>query len=86
MVENDQLGIRSNKGFYNYDDNGEKAIHTRDDNFLDLLKLQNSKEKKVENCFIFKMISVTIDFGLDLAPFHFKYSSFTTVCSSFFSQ
>ena len=46
MVENDQLGIRTNQGFYKYDDHGEKAIHTRDDHFLDLLKLQNSKEKK----------------------------------------
>lgn len=39
MVDNDQLGIRTNEGFYNYDDNGENAIHTRDDHFLDLLKL-----------------------------------------------
>ncbi|WKA59963.1 3-hydroxyacyl-CoA dehydrogenase family protein [Planococcus shenhongbingii] len=46
MVENDQLGIRTNQGFYNYDDHGEQAIHTRDDHFLDLLKLQNSKENK----------------------------------------
>ncbi|WP_170138893.1 3-hydroxyacyl-CoA dehydrogenase family protein [Oceanobacillus chungangensis] len=46
MVENDQLGIRTNQGFYKYDDNGEKAIHTRDDHFLDLLKLQNSKVSK----------------------------------------
>ncbi|QGS69368.1 hypothetical protein CV093_16945 [Oceanobacillus sp. 143] len=46
MVENDQLGIRTNQGFYKYDDHGEKAIHTRDDHFLDLLKLQNSKENK----------------------------------------
>ena len=48
MVENDQLGIRSNKGFYKYDDNGEKAIHTRDDNFLDLLKLIQQKEESKE--------------------------------------
>lgn len=46
MVENDQHGIRTNKGFYKYEDHGEKAIHTRDDHFLDLLKLQNSKENK----------------------------------------
>ncbi|WP_176330270.1 3-hydroxyacyl-CoA dehydrogenase family protein [Oceanobacillus rekensis] len=46
MVENDQHGIRTNQGFYNYDDNGEKAINTRDDHFLDLLKLQINKEKK----------------------------------------
>jgi 3-hydroxybutyryl-CoA dehydrogenase len=46
MVDNDQLGIRTNQGFYKYDDNGEKAIHTRDDHFLDLLKLQQSKENK----------------------------------------
>jgi 3-hydroxybutyryl-CoA dehydrogenase len=46
MVENEQLGIRSNKGFYEYDDNGAKAIHTRDDNFLDLLKLQQQKANK----------------------------------------
>ncbi|WP_156289424.1 3-hydroxyacyl-CoA dehydrogenase family protein [Oceanobacillus salinisoli] len=50
MVENDQLGIRTNEGFYKYDDNGEKAIHTRDDHFLDLLKLlqqkaENNKDK-----------------------------------------
>ena len=48
MVENEQLGIRSNKGFYNYDDNGAKAIHTRDDNFLDLLKLIQQKEENKE--------------------------------------
>lgn len=46
MVENEQLGIRSNKGFYEYDDNGAKAIYTRDDNFLDLLKLIQQKEEK----------------------------------------
>ena len=49
MVENEQLGIRSNKGFYEYDDNGAKAIYTRDDNFLDLLKLIQQKEEKKEN-------------------------------------
>ncbi|WP_175631938.1 3-hydroxyacyl-CoA dehydrogenase family protein [Virgibacillus siamensis] len=43
MVENDQLGIRTNQGFYKYDDNGEQAIHTRDDHFLDLLKLLQRK-------------------------------------------
>ncbi len=48
MVENEQLGIRSNKGFYEYDDNGAGAIHKRDDNFLDLLKLIQSKEAKTE--------------------------------------
>ena len=48
MVENEQLGIRSNKGFYEYDDNGEKAIHTRDDHFLDLLKLIQQKEENKE--------------------------------------
>lgn len=46
MVENNQLGIRSNEGFYKYDDYGENAINTRDNHFLDLLKLQNSKERK----------------------------------------
>ena len=44
MVENGELGIRSNKGFYEYDDNGAKAIHERDENFLDLLKLIQEKE------------------------------------------
>lgn len=29
MVENDKLGIRTNEGFYKYDDHGEKAIETR---------------------------------------------------------
>ena len=48
MVENEQLGIRSNKGFYNYDDHGAKAIHTRDDHFLDLLKLIQQKEENKE--------------------------------------
>ncbi|KXH87283.1 hypothetical protein AU377_01540 [Sporosarcina sp. HYO08] len=43
MVGNDQHGIRTNQGFYKYDDYGEKAIYTRDDDFLDLLKLLNSK-------------------------------------------
>lgn len=46
MVENDQQGIRTNQGFYKYDDHGEKAIHTRDDHFVDLLKLQKGKENK----------------------------------------
>jgi 3-hydroxybutyryl-CoA dehydrogenase len=46
MVENEEFGIRSNKGFYEYDDFGAKAIHTRDDHFLDLLKLQQQKAKK----------------------------------------
>jgi 3-hydroxybutyryl-CoA dehydrogenase len=45
MVDNVQLGIRSNKGFYQYEDYGAEAIHTRDDNFLDLLKLIKAKEK-----------------------------------------
>jgi 3-hydroxybutyryl-CoA dehydrogenase len=49
MVEKEQLGIRSNKGFYEYEDNGAKAIYTRDDNFLDLLKLIQQKEEKKEN-------------------------------------
>ncbi|MBB6446634.1 3-hydroxyacyl-CoA dehydrogenase family protein [Bacillus benzoevorans] len=48
MVNNEQLGIRSNKGFYEYDDLGAEAIHTRDDNFLDLLKLIQQKEAKKE--------------------------------------
>lgn len=48
MVEKEELGIRSNKGFYEYDDNGAAAIHKRDDNFLDLLKLIQSKEAKTE--------------------------------------
>lgn len=46
MVENEEFGIRSNKGFFEYDDFGAKAIHTRDDHFLDLLKLQQQKAKK----------------------------------------
>lgn len=46
MVEKDELGIRSNQGFYKYDDHGEEAIRTRDDNFLDLLKLMQQKEAK----------------------------------------
>lgn len=45
MVENKQHGIRTNQGFYKYDDFGEKAIQTRDDHFLELLKLQLSKSK-----------------------------------------
>jgi 3-hydroxybutyryl-CoA dehydrogenase len=49
MVENDHHGIRTNQGFYKYDDNGEKAILTRDDHFLDLLNLQKSKENKERN-------------------------------------
>jgi 3-hydroxybutyryl-CoA dehydrogenase len=49
MVENDQQGIRTNQGFYKYDDNGEKAILTRDDHFLDLLNLQKNKENKERN-------------------------------------
>lgn len=40
MVDKKELGIRTNQGFYSYDDYGERAIHTRDDHFLDLLKLQ----------------------------------------------
>ncbi|MFG6117995.1 3-hydroxyacyl-CoA dehydrogenase family protein [Thalassobacillus sp. B23F22_16] len=43
MVENDQHGIRTNQGFYQYEDHGEQAIHTRDDHFLDLLKLLQQK-------------------------------------------
>ncbi|WP_051353053.1 3-hydroxyacyl-CoA dehydrogenase family protein [Thalassobacillus devorans] len=43
MVENEQFGIRTNKGFYEYDDHGEQAIHKRDDHFLDLLKLLQQK-------------------------------------------
>ena len=44
MVEKEEYGIRTNKGFYEYDDNGAKAIHTRDENFLDLLKMIQDKE------------------------------------------
>ena len=44
MVEKEELGIRSNKGFYEYDDNGAEAIRKRDDNFLDLLKMIQQKE------------------------------------------
>ncbi|MFG6115692.1 3-hydroxyacyl-CoA dehydrogenase family protein [Halobacillus sp. MO56] len=43
MVENERFGIRTNKGFYEYDDHGEQAIHTRDDRFLELLKLLQQK-------------------------------------------
>ncbi|MDS9471416.1 3-hydroxyacyl-CoA dehydrogenase family protein [Sporosarcina pasteurii] len=43
MVEHNQHGIRTNQGFYQYDDYGEQAIHTRDDHFLDLLKLMQQK-------------------------------------------
>ncbi|WP_281252962.1 3-hydroxyacyl-CoA dehydrogenase family protein [Oceanobacillus senegalensis] len=46
MVEKDELGIRTNEGFYKYDDYGENAIHTRDDHFLDLLKLMQEKANK----------------------------------------
>ncbi|MFC3038833.1 3-hydroxyacyl-CoA dehydrogenase family protein [Virgibacillus xinjiangensis] len=45
MIDNDQHGIRTNKGFYQYDDYGEKAIHNRDENFLDLLKLLQQKDE-----------------------------------------
>lgn len=48
MVEDDQLGIRTNEGFYKYDDYGEKAIETRDDHFLDLLKLLQKKTQNKE--------------------------------------
>lgn len=41
MVENNQHGIRTNQGFYQYDDFGRKAIHLRDEKFLDLLKLKS---------------------------------------------
>lgn len=43
MVANEKLGIRTNEGFYNYDDKGENAIQRRDDYFLDLLKLIQEK-------------------------------------------
>lgn len=43
MVAKEQLGIRTNKGFYEYDDYGKGAIYTRDDHFLDLLKLLQQK-------------------------------------------
>lgn len=46
MVEDGHHGIRTNQGFYKYDDHGEEAIHTRDDYFLDLLKLLQAKERK----------------------------------------
>ncbi len=49
MVERGEHGIRSNKGFYKYNDNGAQVIYTRDDNFLNLLKLiQDSEAKKEE--------------------------------------
>ena len=48
MVKNDQHGIRTNEGFYKYDDYGEQAIHTRDDHFLDLLKLLQQKAETEE--------------------------------------
>jgi len=47
MVENGHHGIRTNQGFYKYDDHGEKAMLARDNHFLDLLKLQQDKERKV---------------------------------------
>ena len=48
MVEKEEYGIRTNKGFYEYDDNGAEAIHKRDDNFLDLFKLMQQKAEKKE--------------------------------------
>lgn len=48
MVVRGELGIRSNKGFYEYDDYGAKAIHKRDDHFLDLFKLLQQKSGKKE--------------------------------------
>src|SRR5699024_2285639 len=47
MVENGHHGIRTNQGFYKYDDHGEKGMLARDNHFLDLLKLQQDKERKV---------------------------------------
>lgn len=54
MVENNHLGIRTNQGFYKYDDYGKKAIHTRDDHFLELLKLQKSVANKDKTVFSLK--------------------------------
>ena len=48
MVEKEEYGIRTNKGFYEYDDFGETAIRKRDDNFLDLFKLMQQKAEKKE--------------------------------------
>jgi 3-hydroxybutyryl-CoA dehydrogenase len=46
MVEDNQLGIRTGKGFYTYEDNqAAEKIRKRDDDFLELLKLQNREKK-----------------------------------------
>ena len=49
MVENEQLGIRSNKGFYNMMIMAQKPSIHEMINFLDLLKLIQQKEEKKEN-------------------------------------
>lgn len=50
MVKNGKHGIRTNEGFYQYDDYGKNAIRKRDDSYLDLIKLlQMNRKKKDES-------------------------------------
>ena len=51
MVEKEEYGIRTNKGFYEYDDFGAAAIRKRDDNFLDLFKLMQQKAENKQASF-----------------------------------
>ncbi|WP_134704392.1 3-hydroxyacyl-CoA dehydrogenase family protein [Ammoniphilus sp. YIM 78166] len=50
MVENNQLGIRTGKGFYTYADNqAAEKIRKRDDDFLELLRLLNREKETLHS-------------------------------------
>lgn len=44
MMDNNTVGIRSNKGFYEYtEESGKEKIRKRNDNFLEVFKLRNKQ-------------------------------------------
>ncbi len=47
MIDNNTVGLRSNKGFYEYKgDDAKKTLARRDDNFLEVYKLRMKQAKK----------------------------------------
>ena len=44
MIDRNELGIRSGKGFYTYEGNeAEEKLRPRDNHFLDVLKLKKNE-------------------------------------------
>lgn len=49
MMDNNEVGLRTNKGFYEYTEESARAkLQRRNDNFLEVMKLRKQQEEKFE--------------------------------------